>query len=183
MQLIIIKKKDLKQHYVDAFNHTQTELHLISLCSSACINSWLNRDNTDSLTVTDHLPCQHRVVHFLCTLPIRRTGSIPSCVCVFAEPPRGLDQTEGTCPDPPSGNSVPSSSRSVRQTGAPRGPERCECLSNADPSFGPPSKKAGKPEEEQNGKLKCQNLQGFIHTDPAFHQNTGAVRPWNKLTG
>lgn len=61
-----------------------------------------SRSNTGPLTVTDRLPCQHRAVHFLCTPPIRRTGSIPSCVCAFAGPPTGLDQSLGTSPDPQS---------------------------------------------------------------------------------
>lgn len=145
------------------------------LCSCACNKSWLNRGHTDPLTVTDHSPCRRRAAHFLCTLPIRRTGSIPSCVCVSAAPPRGLDQTEGTSPDPPSGNSVPSSSCSARQTGAPREPERRVRPSSADPSSlglrpnEPPSQKRSKKNEN------VKTLRGFIHTvlTPRFTRTPG----------
>lgn len=126
------------------------------------------------LTATDHLPCQHRVVHFLCTPPIRRTGSIPSCVCACAGPPRGLDQSVGTSPDPQSWDSAPSSPFPARETGVPGEPGLCICLSNTTPSSsGPPSKRhwgqrsknvEKKKEKKKAEKLKCQNPQGLIHT-------------------
>lgn len=72
------------------------------LKQSFLVHTLLSRANVDPLRVTDRLPCRHRVVHFLCTPPIRRTGSIPSCVCACAGPPRGLDQSVGTSPDPQS---------------------------------------------------------------------------------
>ncbi len=100
----------------------------------------LSHAYTDLLTVTDRLPCQHKVVHFLCTPPTQRTGSIPSCVCACAGPPRGLDQSVGTSPDPQSWDSAPSSLSATREAGAPGERGLCICLSNTTPSSGPPPK-------------------------------------------
>lgn len=119
----------------------------------------------------DRLPCQRREVHFLCTLLIRRTGSIPSCVCFCAGHPRGLDQSVETSPDPQSWDWDPSSSSPARETGAPEEPGLCICLSNTTRSFGlfPKSTEARrgakiKNKKKKTEKLKCQNPQGFIHT-------------------
>ena len=146
------------QPYLACHHHSRLLIYVIYIRFShgsilvfhACNNTLLNCANPDPLTVTDHLPCQHRVVHFLCTPPIRRTGSIPSCVCVCAGPPRGLDQSVGTSPDPLRWDSAPSRPSPARQTGAPREPRLCICLSNTNPSFGPPFKEHWSPKRSKN---------------------------------
>lgn len=75
--------------------------------------------------LTAHLPCQRRAAHFLCIPPKRRTGSIPSCACACAGPPRGLDQSVGTSPDPQSWDSVPNSSSPAGGAGARGQPGLC----------------------------------------------------------
>lgn len=106
----------------------------------------------------DRLPCQRREVHFLCTLLIRRTGSIPSCVCFCAGHPRGLDQSVETSPDPQSWDWDPSSSSPARETGAPEEPGLCICLSNTTRSFGlfPKSTEARRGAKIKNKKKKRQ---------------------------
>lgn len=124
--------------------------------------------------VTDLLPCQRRAAHSPCTPPIRRTGSIPSCVCSCAGPPRGLDQSAGTSPDPQSWDSAPSSPSPARETGAPGEPGLCICLSSATPSSGPPPKKhRGQKSSDRlkkDSKAEMSKPSGFYpHSpDPVF---------------
>lgn len=150
-------------------------------------NRLLEWSNTKPLTATDHWPCQRRAVRFPCTPPIRRTGSIPSCVCASPGRPRGPDQSVGTSPDPQSWASAPSSSSSFspsRQTGAPEEPGLCICLSGTNPSFGLPSKNALKQEEEQNSKKKnemSKPLGFYPHSlDSLFHRKATTVRLWKE---
>lgn len=155
------------------YNQRQIQSHLRLLF---LVHTLLSRANADPLAVTYRLPCQHRVVHSLCTPPIRRTGSIPSCVCACAGPPKGLDQIVGTSPDPQSWDPSPSSPSPAREKGVPGEPGLCICLSNTTPSSGsgPPPKSTEarrvakiekkKKKEKKTVRLKCQNPQGFIHT-------------------
>lgn len=81
-----------------------------------CEAEW--RDRAEALIVTHGLPCQRRVAHSLCTPPIRRTGSIPSCACACAGRPRGLVQSVGTCPGPQSWDSALNRPSPARETGS-----------------------------------------------------------------
>lgn len=140
----------------------------------------------------DRLPCQRREVHFLCTLLIRRTGSIPSCVCFCAGHPRGLDQSVETSPDPQSWDWDPSSSSPAGETGAPEEPGLCICLSNTTRSFGlfPKSTEARrgakiKKKKKKDRKAEMSKPSGFYpHSpDPVFHQKARAGRPSKEHKG
>lgn len=132
-------------------------------------------------TRIQHLPCRHRVVRFLCTPPIRRTGSIPSCVCACAGPPRGLDQSVGT----QHSGSAPCSPSPTRETEWPRGPGLCICLSNTTPSSGPAPKRTKEQKLTiiKKSKAEMSKPSGFYpqSPDPLFHQAARAVRPSTRV--
>lgn len=145
--------------------------------SRACIKTLLSPANP--FTATYRLPCQRRVVRFLCTPPIRRTDSIPSCACASAGPPRGLDQSVGTSPDPQSWDSAPSSPSPAREWGVPGEPGLCICLSNTTPSSGPAPKCTEERGLKKDSEAEMSKPWGFYpHSpDPVFHQRARAVRP------